>query len=512
MSSSGAARWVDLKAFGIAYAGLVLTHVYLLKLPYFWDEAGYYIPAARDLLITGRLIPVSTISNAHPPLALAALALAWKVFGFTPLVTRLTMLGWAAFSLTGVFRLARLVQNTSVAAVGALCVAVYPVFFAQSSLAHVDLAAAGLTFWGLADFFVNKNWRAGIWFSAAALAKETAVISVAALICWRLIAIFKKREEWKRLVPLLVSFLPLLCWYGYHYLKTGFVFGNPEYFRYNVQSTLQPLRILLAFPVRLWQGFGYLHLWLLTLFAAAAMLLAPVVDADGQRPRIAISTQLAFLLMILSYAVALSFVGGAVLARYMLPVVPLVIIVCMSTLWRRVPGWKVVTALVALVFCAGWYLNPPYGFSPEDNLAYRDYVELHKSAASFLEARYSNARVLTAWPASDELTRPYLGYVSKPLHIVRIDDFSYEQLVSAADASNTYDIALVFSTKYDPPSPIAARWSPWEKYKQRFFDYHRDLPPDVAAPILGGDVVFMNSRKGQWLAVIEIRRAFQARR
>ena len=34
--------------------------------------------------------------------------------------------------------------------------------------------------------------------------------------------------------------------------------------------------------------------------------------------------------------VAMALVGGAVLVRYMLPVVPLVIIVCVSTLWRRV--------------------------------------------------------------------------------------------------------------------------------------------------------------------------------
>src|SRR5438105_9605406 len=92
-----------------------ISHVWLLQLPYFWDEAGYYIPAARDLLITGSLIPTSTLSNAHPPLVLAALAMAWKMFGFTPLVTRLTMLAWAAFTLTGVFRLTRSVQNASVA-------------------------------------------------------------------------------------------------------------------------------------------------------------------------------------------------------------------------------------------------------------------------------------------------------------------------------------------------------------------------------------------------------------
>jgi len=28
---------------------LIALHAPLLQLPYFWDEAGYYIPAARDL-------------------------------------------------------------------------------------------------------------------------------------------------------------------------------------------------------------------------------------------------------------------------------------------------------------------------------------------------------------------------------------------------------------------------------------------------------------------------------
>ena len=65
--------------------------------------------------------------------------------------------------------------------------------------------------------------------------------------------------------------------------------------------------------------------------------------------------------------------------------------------------------------------------------AYRDYIRLHQHAEEFLEARYPMARVLTAWPASDELTRPYLGYVTRPMRVVRIENFSVEQLMSAAD-------------------------------------------------------------------------------
>ncbi len=51
------------------------------------------------------------------------------------------------------------------------------------------------------------------------------------------------------------------------------VFGNPEFFRYNVAGTLQPLRILLALLIRLWQTFGYLHLLMLTVATLFAMWL-----------------------------------------------------------------------------------------------------------------------------------------------------------------------------------------------------------------------------------------------
>jgi hypothetical protein len=199
----------------------------------------------------------------------------------------------------------------------------------------------------------------------------------------------------------------------------------------------------------------------------------------------------------------------------MLPVVPLVILVCVSTVWRRVRLWCVVTAVVAGAFVAGWFVNPPYGFAPEDNLAYRDYIRLHQKAEEFLEARYPAARVLTAWPASDELTRPYLGYVAHPMQVVRIEHFAVEQLMSASDARSNdprldFEVALVFSTKYEPDHPLLQHWRQWQEWKTRFFDYHRDVPPAAAAEILGGNLVYTESRNGQWIGVIEMQRTIDA--
>ncbi len=509
--------------FAVIFVVIFLLHVPLLQLPYFWDEAGYYIPAARDLLLSGSLIPHTTVSNAHPPLVLAWIALWWKCVGYAPLVTRSAMLVVAAFSLLGVFRLAERAANTQVAIASTLCTALYPVFFVQSSLAQVDLAAAGLTFWGLWAYLEDRPVTVAIGFSLAVLAKETAVLAPVGLAAWEVLGwlVLKPgvlRELWKRadgsepersarrILPLLIPLAPLMLWFAYHYLRAGYVFGNPEFFRYNVAATLNPLRFVLALGLRLWQAFGYLHLWLLTLGMLLAMFLPPVNDNAIERARIAIPVQMIFLVVVKVYVIAMALIGGAVLARYMLPAVPLVIIVGVSTLRRRLRYWPAAVALVAIAFVGAWFWNPPYGFSPEDNLAYRDYIVLHQNGERFLEARYPMAQTLTAWPASDELTRPWLGYVTRPVQVVRIEDFSLEEVLSAAEFRSHFDVALVFSTKYEPAHSLLDRWKKWEDWKRRLFGFHRDLPPAAVARVLGGRIVFSEERKGQWVAVIEMER------
>jgi uncharacterized membrane protein YagU involved in acid resistance/fumarate reductase subunit D len=514
--------------FALLAAVLIASHAPLLRLPYFWDEAGYYIPAARDLA-AGSLIPHSTPSNAHPPLVLAWITLSWKVFGYSPLVTRVAMLLLAAFSLLGFFRLARTVSNATVAAAAMLLTAIYPVFFAQSSLAQVDLPAAGLIFWGLDSYFRRRGWEVVVWFSLAALAKETAILIPIALCLWHF-SVYLSALCGYRLSPesprtqtptkelqsqalLLLPTIPLALWYAYHYARTGYVFGNPEFFRYNVQGTLHPLRILLAALLRLWQAAGYMGLYVLTISCVLAMRLAPKHDSAGEKPRIALANQLTFLAIAIFYGGALSIIGGAVLARYMLPVVPLVILVCVSTIWRRLRLWRPVLAVVSLTFVAALFINPPYGFAPEDNLAYRDYIRLHLQAETFLLTCYPNARVLTAWPASGELTQSFLGYVENPLpvdHVIQIEDFTEENLQSAkshdadSQGSPRFNVALVFSTKYQPPPNTFDRWHLWQEWKARYFGFHRDLTPEEAASLLRGKLVYVEYRRGQRVGIVEV--------
>jgi hypothetical protein len=520
MLRSGKVReW--LFAYALIFTGLFLTHLPLLRLPYFWDEAGYFIPAAHDLLLTGSLIPHTTLSNAHPPLMMLWLAFWWKFSAFTPAVTRVAMLFVAAFALLGLWRLARDVANQTVAVATVLCTALYPVFFAQSSLAHLDMMAAALTLWGLAMYAERRPVAAVVFFALAPLAKEIAIIAPLALFVWELTcprltkvqgeSLCLYRQSSRRTFLLLLCTVPLAAWLFYHHHRTGYFLGNPEYLRYNLQATANPLRIALAMLLRLWQVLGYLNLFLLTLAAAVAMRRPPLPQPKGfLRPRIAIPVQLVFAVVVLAYVVALSIAGGAVLARYMLPAVPLVILVCVSTLSRRVRRWAWWIALTCAAFVMQLFVPPPYRIGPEDTLLYRDYVILHKLAANELTARYPHGRVLTAWPASDELTHPFLGYVKQPLAVVRIENFSPLEMMRAAQATGEFDVVLLFTTKWQPPHPLFRALPFGAALQHRFFDYHEDMPPKVAANLLGGRLVRYLNRNNEWIAIIAIEKVENA--
>ncbi len=505
-------------AFALIFSAILLLHAPLLALPYFWDEAGYFVPAARDLMLTGDPIPMSTLSNAHPPLVMAWLALWWRLGGYAPEVTRTAMLALAAFALSGVYRLAlQVCWKREVAMAATACVALYPVFFMQSAMAHLDVAAAAFTLWGLSFFLHGRAAGATAMFALAALAKETAIVTPLALVGWEFIARWRGWPSWPdfsekegnyhrdlRFLWVLLAVVPLSAWFGYHGLRTGYVFGNPEFMRYNLEATLEPQRILLAGVRRVWQTVGHMNLFVLTAAAALAMRRPPLPEGDSSRLRISFPVQRVFAAVIAAHVALYSVVGGAPLARYLLPTIPLVVILCVSTLHRRLMRWRLVVSAACLAFVLASLVPPPWPIAPEDNLAWRDYVLLHQHAADFVSVHYPGGRVLTAWAATDELSKPYLGYVAAPLRVVAVENFARPHAEGAARGERNYDVVFAFSTKQQPSFNLLHRVPAWENLESRFFGYHRDLTPEEAARIFQGEVVFSEQRGGQWVAVVEV--------
>ncbi len=509
--------------YPLFFVAIYFSHWPLLRLPYFWDEAGYYIPAALDFFRTGSLIPHSTLTNAHPPLPSVLLAAWWHVGGLAISGTRTFLAMIAAAALLGAFRLARQLAGPVVAALVTLLTALYPVWFAQSTMAHADLFAAAFTLWALSCYFGRflrgtsrrGAWLAALLFSLAALAKETAIVTPLMLGVWELTLLLtetggrqvRARLAW--LAALLVPVIPLAGWYAYHFHATGFVFGNPEFLRYNATANFSATRV----AVSLWHRIVHLtvHMDLyVPVFATVAVLLMPAMKARAARLVALRPAWMAIGIVLAGNALAFSILGGALLTRYLLPMYPLVLLACV-TVWQS-RGSRVLyglSALTAAAFLAALFVNPPYSFAPEDNLTYRDFVQLHTSAIAVIAHRFPDATVLSAWPATAEMQHPELGYTRRPIKTVAIDNFEGEQIAHAAQDPGTYDTALVFSTKWVPPGRFSLSHAT-ERSDAQFFNFHHELNPQQIAELLHGDVVWQSSQHGEWAAVLRFPRSLDA--
>jgi len=507
-----------------AFTVLVFLHLPFLRLPYFWDEAGYYIPAALDFFHYGRLIPSSTLPNGHTPLVVIYLAMAWRTFGFLPLVTRTAMIAVAAGTLAGLYALSRRVANREIRCWSVLLLALSPLFFAQSTLAHLDLAAGLFTLLALLALLDGHPWTFALASTAAVLSKETAVIllPVAWIFSWwqRRRAAGPPARAWY--VAYLAPLLALIAWVGFYHHATGFWTGNREYLHYNLYSTLHPVRALLTLLRRLYETFVGGFNWLLTVGAIAgivwarrkkpgANLEAPVIPAKpvlregrgaGTRSANPLETpvipvkagiysanrdtpvipakagihSLFFLggWLIAAYLVMLSVVGGAILPRYLLPIFPPLILIAVILIWRLPrAAARAVMVLTLGCFVWAWFLNPPFPFPYEDNLTYADFIRLHERAAQLLQAQAGNERILTAWPASDELARPFLGYVRQPLNVVALQDFGRQDFEGVPPES--FDCLYLYSRRWEPANNWMKRFSWLQRLQQRYFDYRPEV-------------------------------------
>ena len=511
----------------LLFIAVALSHITLLRLPYYWDEGGYYIPAALDFYHHGWLIPQFT--NAHPPLPNILLGTLWHIFGLHILATRLFVCAVAAAALTAIFRLTQRLLDAPAAISVTLLTAVYPIWFAQSTLAHADIFAAAFTLWAFALYLpmtaaqhprvdrTRSQVYVAILFSLAALSKETAIVEPAALIALEAALLFRernsvqaRREHLRWIGALAVPFFPLIGWYAYHRARTGFTFGNPVYLRYNATANFTAAHIFTALRYRFVHLFWQRNIWLPIVLAVACLLLP-------RRPRSEVqpltsSARLTCVLLIVANWIAFSVLGGALLTRYLLPIYPLILLLCVDTWRERTPWLTWLTAATAAMFISGLWINPPTAFAPEDTLVYRDMILVHQQAIAFVNQRYPDATVLTAWPVSNDLFNPELGYTTHTMHVTPLENFSFAEIQKAAQHPEDFDTAIVFTTHYVAPSLRRYLLSHPDSRIGRSVTANPDLSPAEIAALLHGKIVWRSPNlDGEWAVVLRFNRSYEAR-
>ncbi len=471
-------------------AALFLSHAPYLSLPYFWDELGQFVPAALDIYHDGALVPHSAVPNVHPPGVMAWLALTWKIAGYSIPATRSAMLLLAALGLLFGFLLAiQLCRGLGGAPAffAILLLLVDPLFYTQSMMAQLDMPAMVFGLGALLLFLQGRHLASGLACIAVVLAKETGILLP---LIFGAVLLFQpgRRQQAAYYAP---SFLILAAWLGLLWHTTGSLFGDPGFAHYNIAYSLHPVRAAASLVRRIYYLFLADFRWVGTI----AIILAfrkGMFRSDSWR-----ITGIFFG----AHVVLVSLLGGAELERYLVPVLP-IFYIAIAAAWTILPVlWRNLS--VAALVCgllAGLFVNPPYPFPYENNLAMADFVELHRTAAKYLEQGYAGSVIYTAWPLTAALRQPEFGYVQRGLKTQETSDLRASTLERLD--SRQVDVLVLYSRTWEPEWGVL-RYAWTRRFLAQFYEYEPQMSAAECRDRLGLRQVMRWTRRGQWIEIYE---------
>jgi len=467
---------------------LIAVHGPYLRLPYFWDELGQFVPAALDILQHGQWIPHSTTPNVHPPGVMAYLALFWRIAGYSIAATRVAMLLLGAAAVVAVFLLAIHMCATLKGAPAFMPVALLlasPLFYMQSMFAQLDMPAMLFTVLVLLLFLQDRTRDAALASTVLVLVKETGLIVPVVLAGWLL-----REKRFREAAYFVAPTIVLVAWIIYLRHGTGHWLGDSGFAHYNVFYPLHPVRLSISFLRRGYYLFVENFHWIGT----AAIIFAWRKTSIYRTRAWAIVAS-----VFVAHSILVSVLGGATLERYLLPVIPLFYI-AVGVAWSALPPlWRGLSqAAMFAGLLAGFFWNPLWPFPFENNLAAVDFVRLQAQAAEYVEQNYPDKLVASAWTFPDALRRPEFGYVSRSIAVKGIENFHRDSI--AGLKGDSVGVLVVYSRTWEPKMSVLH--VPWiANLLARYYDYEPQIKDEDIAQDLGLYPRMRWEQHGQWIEV-----------
>jgi len=151
---------------------------------------------------------------------------------------------------------------------------------------------------------------------------------------------------------------------------------------------------------------------------------------------------------------------------------------------------------MAVWLVAAWFINPPYPFPFENNLAWTDFVRLEESAARQLESEHPAGPILTVWPLTDALRRPDFGFVSQRVPVEEMRGFEPERWARAANPG----AVVLYCRMWDPRISVL-RLPGVIPFISRYYDFAPQLTGSEIAVRFGLIKIARYSRRGQWIEI-----------
>jgi hypothetical protein len=436
-------RFFPLALFLLFLLLLLAAKANVLSAPYHWDVMGYVMPSAQAFFDTGQLSSLTGISG-HPPLFFVLLAVFWKVFGQSIVVSHALVLIFGALCLTASFVLTEKLYSWK-EAVGVVTLLFFnQLFFAQVGTVYLSVPLMCLAVISLHFYLRQKLWLYLISASAMLMIKETSVVVLLAVILFEIFQRLFQRISWKaalkRLLILSLPLCSLVLWSFYHWQKAGWFI--------NKDLIVNKDRLLNLFQVNFarhlifdWTGENVNRAnWVVFL-----VLIVFIVSQAAKRK--SLRTEWLLLLIVVLNILFFSYTDD--LPRYFLVIYPFFYILGARAFVVLFAKWKsknivssaLILAFVILSVFNYWGKRTTDGWRLESNMEYLDLVRVCRSASSFIESGYGEHKIVTTFPLNFALLNPRYGYVSEPLSLISlemVDSFEDVLVVRTYQANYLY--------------------------------------------------------------------------
>jgi hypothetical protein len=409
-----------LTALCAVFVLVVLLKRACLNEPYYWDALGYVAGTSLDVFDNG-LAAVGSANTGHSPLFSFSLAVLWRVFGYSLLISHLWVLLFAAIGVYFTYRIGEHVAGRPAAIAASVLTLANQVVFAQIGTLNVVTAVFGL---GTAAVYAYLRKRRAAFVVCSALLyllHQAAILFAVAFAAHSVLSALLARRPLSRMARelgvVVVSLVPIALWDAYITHVNGW-FLNPVWFvnRSQFWATLGLNVVRHLLYDRTLDNVNRYN-WVVSLIIVVGLFARRVpAPPDGERPG------LLFALIGILHLLALSWSDD--LPRYFMPALPFFYLAGTGSLAHLVPARWSEPAVVAVTLGLGALFTTNYhggrsapGWQLESNLEYADAVATHLQAARYLQSHYSDRVVVTCFPMSGELADRRIGYVSAPLRV-----------------------------------------------------------------------------------------------
>jgi hypothetical protein len=408
-----------------------------IHLPYWWDSAGFVMQEAHANLASHLWSFPDFSSYAHPPLLVFILAVSWRIFGESLVVSHLVYLPFILGSIYGVYFLSVQVINDHVLgrAVGfcsSLLLLFTPIYTAQIGIIYLEIPTLFFVLLSCILFLRRRFVLYSIVASLMVLTREFTLIVVLLFFLLYIIELRGKSRKGKKLseygdaVLLLLPIFFLAAWFVFHWYNSGWLIIKPG-------VKLSEKHGLIDFLKQLYltiKNIFFLQ-WRSIIFGIGlfSFLIGLHSSFRVQKKFINLSTTTS-LFVLLPLAYTLLFSETEFLPRYAVIIFPFLYIGSLVLLLTILKKKKKIFTLFILgsltltscfLFYSTWNLHRTvnsYYFVPlEDNLEYLDVISVGRDVSSFAESKYRNRIIYTSFPTNYMMSMPYQGYVHHGLQV-----------------------------------------------------------------------------------------------